>query len=93
MILKVNINSFANKVVHYLRMASFSCHVQGSYLIERNELQMKPVIDNQLPGRLEYIPSFATYNFSSLLEASDYMPITKGLSQCMEEHASSRHFW
>ena len=50
LILNVNISSFANKVFNYSGMASFSCHMQGSYLMEgRKTLQSKPEF-NYLPS-------------------------------------------
>ena len=42
LILNVNISSFVSKIFNYFDMASFSCYVQGSYLIKRRK---------QLPGK------------------------------------------
>ena len=34
-IFSINTSSFANKVFHYFKTSSFSCHMQSSHLMER----------------------------------------------------------
>ena len=40
MILNVDISSFTNKVIHHFNTGSFSCHMQGSYLMKWKKLQV-----------------------------------------------------
>ena len=44
LILNVNISSTVSKIFNYFDVASFSCYVQGRYLIKRRK---------QLPGKSE----------------------------------------
>ena len=58
LILNVNISSFAKKVVHYFNVASFSCYVQWSHLVDRRNHKSKQ-LTSWLPSK--YCGSIMTF--------------------------------
>ena len=53
LILNVLISSFVDKVFNHSGMASFSCHMQGSYLIEEKDYKVSQKSTNSQVSTIE----------------------------------------